>query len=141
MTNKAVYLVIVADKKINAFMQAADVFEKGKVLGVVQLITITFEPEVALALDYNGLTTGHLVNALTSTGMIVSFVHLVYIQHNLTIDVNAGKINPYYNPEVRIISNGVKWFMFDEYLRRIGFEVTTDEWRYIKELKFKELNL
>lgn len=132
MANKAVYLAIYAPARMNKFMKAADLFEAGKVLGFIQYITITYNPEIKLNFRRPSLKTKHLVEALTGAGSIVSFVHLLYIESNGKARANTGYIKPYINKEVRVISTGEKWYLFDEYLRGLGFEVTTNKYRYIE---------
>lgn len=135
MANKAVYLAIYADRRHNKLMKAADLFEAGKVLGFIRYITITYEPDIRLTLRRSSLKTIHLEKALTEAGSIVTFVHLLYIESNGKKRANTGYVKPYVNRDIRVISTGAMWYLFDEYLRRIGFEVKTNGYRYIESVK------
>lgn len=133
----ASFLCIVADKWTNKFMIAADLFETGKVLGHDLRFTATYNEGTALTLE----RAGKAINAMAQAEQkefITSLFHLEYITVDDVVIYNDGRIKPYWNKEVRIISTGDKWFMLDDFLRNLGFKVETDEHRYIKNIILNE---
>jgi len=134
MSHKANLLIIVAPARMNHFMKAADLFDEGKVLGEIQWISITYEDGVAIDLE----RAYKLVEAwqnVQEKEYIISLVHLVSVDVGDVIIFNKGKLKPFWRKDVRIISDGNKNFMLDDYIRHLGFKVTTDEHRYIMEIE------
>jgi len=119
---------------MNHLMKAADLFDEGKVLGDIQWISITYEEGVAIDLE----RAYKLVEAwqnVEEKEFIISLVHLVSVDVGDVIIFNKGKLKPFWKKDVRIISNGNKFFMLDDYIRHLGFKVKTDEHRYITEIE------
>jgi len=134
MSHKANLLIIAAPAHMNHLMKAADLFDEGKVLGDIQWISITYEEGVAIDLE----RAYKLVEAwqnVEEKEFIISLVHLVSVDVGDVIIFNKGKLKPFWKKDVRIISNGNKFFMLDDYIRHLGFKVKTDEHRYITEIE------
>jgi len=134
MSHKANFLIIVAPARLNHLIKAADLFDEGKVLGYKEWVSVTYEEEVELDMD----RAYKLVEAWQhdqGTEFIISLVHLVSIDVGDVIIFNKGKLKPFWKKDVRIISDGNKYFMLDDYIRHLGFKVTTDEHRYITEIE------
>jgi hypothetical protein len=128
---KAVYVVISAPRLMNEFMKCCDVFERGKVLGVQDQVTVSYTRRIDRTMKHAGKAIDHLRQAYESQGRIVSLVMLSHIASDDTVVWNKGKALPYVNPEVRIISTGTKWYMLDSYLLNNGYAVKTDQERFI----------
>lgn len=126
-------LMIAAPKRMNDFMVACDLFERGKVLGSVSMLRAFYDEDAELSLEraYKMVTAWEGYNG---NDYVISLVHLASIELKDTIIMNKGKFIPYWNKEVRIVSSGHKWFMLDEYIRHLGFKVKTDEFRFITEI-------
>ena len=130
---RATYLLIAGDARLNAFMKAADVFEEGKVLGEPEQIIVNYKEDIELTLERAALPINEVAKS-DEKKYIISLFHLISIQQEKVITMNDGKIKPYVNKSVRIISSGTNWFMLDDYLRYLGFTVETDEFRFIKNI-------
>lgn len=114
-------VAIVGDKLKTNFMQAADVFEQGKVLGEPVEFSygaLNFTKEEAIA----------QLRDVLSEKFIVSF-----------ISAEDDKVLPYVNTDVRVVSNGNKWGILADWIRKEypHLEVITDEYKFIKEVKLK----
>jgi len=130
---RATYLLIAGDARLTAFMKAADVFEDGKVLGEVEQVIVNYKEDIELTLERAALPIQEVAKA-EEKRYIISLFHLISIQQANVISMNDGRIKPYVNKAVRIISIGVNWFLLDDYLRYLGFTVETDERRFIKNV-------
>lgn len=130
---RATYLLIIGDARMNSFMNAADLFEVGKVLGEIEEVLVDYKEGTDLTLDRAALPIQEIANA-DEKKYIISLFHLVSIQQDNVITNNDGRIKPFVNKAVRIISTGEKWFLLDEFVRRLGFTVETDEHRFIKNV-------
>lgn len=131
MPYKAVYVIISAPRRYNAFMTAADLFEQGKVLGALEQITIDYKRRIDRTMKHAAKSIPVLREAYEAQDRIVSLVSLQYIASDNMVVFNKGTVAPYWNKEVRIISTGHKWFMLDDYLRSEGYTVKTNEHRFI----------
>jgi len=131
--NKIILFVIAGDRRLNRFMEAADLFEAGKVLGQIEEVVVSYKEGAAVTAEI----AEKLVMALgkaEQSDFIVSFVHFDRIVEGNKITYNGGKVKPYWNKAVRIISTGQKWFMLHEFIKRLGFKVETDEHMYITSI-------
>lgn len=117
-------IFIAGDSKLNSFMKVADLFEDGKVLGVVS--KISFTTSTRCTKNYISKMIEQTKKGLESSGYIVSLVHFK----------NQNKVVPYINKEVRVISDGKRYTMFDDILRRMGFSVETNQHRFIKSISY-----
>lgn len=132
MPYKAIYTIIWAPAKLNAFMKACDVFEQGKVLGNLDQITIDFNGDPTPDMQEAGKVID-IIKAMndTKSEYIISLISLLCVISDEHIYLNKGKVPPYWNREVRIISTGTQWFMLYKYLEQQGYEVAKDEHMYI----------
>lgn len=128
----ATLLIISEDSKINAFMNACDVWEKGRVLGKLQEINIDYSTKKTL--KDSPIIINYVKEAFEQAGNIVSFVHLVKLSSNKEI-INKKHL-PYINKEVRTISDGRKWFMFHKWLIKYGFKITINNELFIESCTF-----
>jgi hypothetical protein len=117
------FRVISYDKRMNDFMVSCDVFEKGKVLGEIIEIVVNTNSEYS---DEDAINK--MRRAVEAGGHIVSFVAL---EHSKAI--------PYFNPEVRVVSNGKEFFMLHEYIKSQYpyLDVETDNQYFITGIKLK----
>jgi hypothetical protein len=128
-----VFTAISGDKMHSDFMQACDVFEKSKVLGELQKITITVKDDVVISEEYVRAVMANTIAAMNHAKRVLSFLHFEYYEQNDTTISNSGSITPYVNKEVRMISNGHNFFLLDEFIRRsTGLKVITDEHRFVQ---------
>lgn len=128
---KATYILISSDEWHNTFMTAADLFEKGKVLGTVEILEVSYKEGTRLTFKRASAPIRQIEKL---KGRIVSFFHLVSIQNDNLVTFNDGSVRPYINLAVRIISTGREWYMLKDYLRWLGLKVETDEFMYIKNV-------
>jgi hypothetical protein len=117
---KIIMDALYGDAKLNHLMHATDVFESFKQLATYRELTldVTFNDD---EIERAQKTIDHVVNALKSTNMNVVFVSI------RTIDNTPVKMNNYIMPNISVISSGNKWFMFNEFLNKIGYRVETNE--------------
>jgi hypothetical protein len=128
-----IFTAISGDKLHSDFMQACDVFEKSKVLGDVQKITITTQEDVVVNDEYIKRTMDATVAAMQSAKRILTFLHFEYYTQDGQTFKNNGSITPYVNKDVRMISDGSTFQMLDDFIRfNTGLEVITDEHRFIR---------
>lgn len=116
---------------MNEFMLAADLFEQGKVLGTKEQVTIDYNRRIDKTMKHAAKSIQHLHDAYEAQNRIVSLVSLQFIASDNMVLFNNGIIPPYWNKGVRIISTGDKWFMLDDFLRSEGYQVKTDQYRFI----------
>ena len=124
------YITIAGDKRTTKFMQAADVWEKFKVHGVVQQVHVEIECKEDVIYKVAAAYLLHIVKSYEETGHICSFVHLVRIVNGDTIHLNTqGKVPYWRNREVRAISDGKKWGMLEECVEKVcGLKIEPLEW-------------
>lgn len=127
------YICIAADKRINSFMHAADLFEAGKVMGFINRFTATYAEGTELTLQRAERGIIAMAEA-KQTEYVVSLLHLDFIIVDNVITINDGRIKPYWNKGVRVISDGHIWYCLDSFLRKLGYKVETDEHRYITQV-------
>jgi len=116
---KIVMDALYGDAKLNDVMHAADIFEDFKQLATYQELTldVSFNDD---EIERAQKTIDHVVNALTQSGMNVTFVSIK------AIDNIPVKMNNYIKPGISVISQNKKWYMFHEFLTKIGYDVKTD---------------
>lgn len=132
---KANFVIIAGKNLINNFMQCADLFEKGKVVGKIEELSIDFECDESKKWENIEKMIDGIKMALIEAKRNVSFIHLL----NISTDECEWKntkcfAKPYYDKSVRIISNGHEFFMLDEFIRKLGLKCETDEWRFITKI-------
>ena len=137
MKSSATLMIISGNKMMTKFMQCADTFEQGKVLGEVNIITVNYKENEKLTLKRAELIIYATKKALEDSE-VVSFVHLVEIKIGNKIIKNQGEILPYINKEVRIISDGSKWFVLARFIeQRTQLKILTDQHMFITGVGIK----
>ncbi len=131
MKSSAKIMVISGNKKISDFMQCADVFEKSKFYGIINTFVVEYKENEKVTLKRAGKLIEATRKALEEEE-VVSFVHLVEVTNgNITIK-NQGEIIPYFNKEVRCVSDGYNWFVFSKFIEEItGLKVVTNEHMFV----------
>ena len=128
-------LLILTPKMISRFMQAADVFDNGKVIGEIKEISIDFKEGEIVDFSRIEKLFPVLKTAFESESQYqVQLIHAEQIESEDNILKNNKKLLPYFNPKVRQISDGSKFFLFCDFLKNLGFEVETTQDMYIKNL-------
>jgi hypothetical protein len=133
MPIKAKFLMISGKKNLTQFMQAADLFEKSKVLGGLEVFTVTFkEEEVKVTFTQCERLIQKMVECFPKE-YLLSFLHLHSIieEDKILLNVNL-KCKPYINKSVRTISNGHYYGIFPTILKELGISVETDKHLFIK---------
>jgi hypothetical protein len=117
---KIVMDALYADAHLNTLMHTSDIFESFNQLATYQQLTldVTFNDD---EIERAQKTIDHVVNAFKTANKNVVFVSI------RTIDNVPVKMNNYIMPNISVISSGNKWFMFHEFLTRIGYKVETNE--------------
>ena len=100
-------VVIAGDRKQDEFMHAADMFEPFKRLASIHRVTVTFKPD---ALRYPCKIVPLLKQAFEERGMIVVAAFVPGELSGAWIDIN-----------VKCISSGTNWVMFDQLLASLGY--------------------
>lgn len=147
MESSAKIMIISGNKMITKFMQAADCFEKSKVIGNLQILNISYKKNEKVTLQRAGKIINEIKKELEKED-IVSFVHVMEVTNgNVTIK-NKGEVIPYINKEVRVISDGHNWFMFHKFIEsHTNLKVITDNYMFVtgvgidtelKEIKLKK---
>ncbi len=131
MELSAKIMVISGNKKITKLMQAADCFEKSKVIGNLQILNISYKEKEKLTLQRAGKLIDVLKEGLEKDE-IVSFVHVIQIQIGGKIIENKGEVIPYINKEVRCISDGHNWFVLAQFIKeKTNLKVVTNNEMFI----------
>lgn len=130
----AKFLIIFGDKNITEFMQVCDMFDKAKVHGVVNEMTVSYAKSEKMSFKRCGTLVHVLKDALEVHGRVLTFVHLMNIEDDDAIHKNNGKVNPYVNLDVREVSDGKRSFLLADFLRLIGFDVETDKNMFVKKV-------
>jgi len=115
---------------MNAMMVAADLFDQGKALGYQSWLEVKYHEDVHLNLERAFKIVDAVAKAKIDK-LIVSLVYLISVESDETLIWNKGKMPPYWNKDVRIVSTGREWFMLDDFVRFLGFQPITDNHRYI----------
>ena len=125
--------MIVNNRQITDFMQAADLFDKAKVIGSIREVNISFAGEITL--EDAQLILDRVRVFFNDKKLQVTFIHLLSIENEDVILKNVNcRVTPYFNPGHREISDGAKCFMFHHFLKQIGLEHTTDEHMFVKTI-------
>lgn len=124
---EGIFYVICGDSKITKFMQAADVFEKSKVVASVQKISVEYKEDIDLTIEYAGKIIEKIKEELEEQGQLVVFIHLDSIIVDDVVTENMGDIPPYINKSIRAISDGEHWIMLHDILERLGVKVQYNE--------------
>lgn len=131
---KLTYDMFYGDRQLNAFMHAADVFEKGKQLANFQRFDMEFELEedsrVATSEDIQKIFD-HLREATTKE------YNLVFLSIRAVDGVATNEFEPYIKEGVQSISDGKGWGMFHEMLKRIGYDVEHTQFMQVTKAKLK----
>lgn len=113
---EANFEVILLDKKMTDFMQAADVFQNSKVIWKISNITIQYKDKVSFNQINKIMPT--IVEAYKKTWQTIIFLHLKDISNETTIEINKNKVPPYIKKDVKIISNWDTWLNLLEYIKQ-----------------------
>jgi hypothetical protein len=124
---KGIFYVIVGDTDITKLMQAADIFDKSKIIASIQKISVEYKEDVDLTIEYAGNIIEKIKNELEEEGHIVVFIHLESISIDDVVTENMGDIPPYINKSIRSISDGEHWVMLYDVLERLGVKVEYNE--------------
>lgn len=108
--------LIYAEKNIDDFMHAADVFEISKRLGKHECIVVKGGDIKIHELVVN------MKNALEKAGMVVTFVGINHIDGEV-----FNFPEPYVKEGTSCISNGRQWGLLKDLLMSIGYKVETNE--------------
>jgi len=120
------FITIVKDNKMTEFMQACDVFDRGKIVAKVNKITITFTDDTIVNKEKIAATMESLIDAYNEQ----KEYSIVFI------DLSTENIEstPIFDNNVRQISDGEKSFMFHDWLKFFRYTVTTTQDMYIKSV-------
>lgn len=133
-------VAIVKDKKRTQFMQYVDIFPPYKVVaGIVELKYIyeyeggTIDPENMKKL----VGLGHKLAEHEFEKNLV-FCYITTILHNEIQIVNSS-IEPTFDPEVSVFSDGKKWCLLVDVVKKLcpGIKIFEGEVRKIQHLEFK----
>lgn len=133
MALKAHFYIVMGDLRITKFMQAADMFEKDKVIGEIVKFYVEFKEEEKRITFARCERLIEKMAELFPKKYIVSLIHLDYIEEGDVIRLNReGKCAPYINKSVRVISDGHNWYMFHELLKKLKINFELDEHCFVK---------
>jgi len=118
------FMGIFKDDKIDSLMHAVDMFEKGKVIGHTMKFSATHKNP---RLSWNMVKKTMSKIAEQKADMLI-MLHVEGFTSNGETRLNSGKINPYVDPQVRIVSDGRKFYMLHDMLKsmKIDHEITQD---------------
>lgn len=117
------------EKQINDIMHSVDMFEETKQLGTFHTLTITGKPNLNKLIDNTKI-------ALEKSGKNVLFLSIRSVD-----EVSNHTIPPYICHNVSTITTGEKWYMFNQELTRLGYDVSTSSNMCVESVKFgKSLN-
>ena len=118
---KIIVDTFIGDGKINSMMHACDVFENGKQLATYSQVAVTGNDSIKL-----DELVDNLKNAYEQAGSNVVFINIRSIDGKFN-----SKYTPYIKHNVQTISTGNEYGLFDDMLRVVGYDVTTDEHRHV----------
>jgi hypothetical protein len=132
MSKASAKIIIISGSQIMTnFMRCADVFEKGKVIGTLKIMTVEYNEGEKISLKRVSVLIDKIKQSLIKEE-IVSFIHVSEIKNGTEIIHNKGEILPYINRNVRCISDGKNWFVLSDFIeQKIGLKVITDEHKFI----------
>jgi len=132
---KTAKILFISGKSLwTKFMQCADVFDNGKVIGTIKEMTIEYKEKEEIDFVRVGSLFESIKIACENQKENVYFIHVLSIQDKNTIILNNHNLKPYYDSKVREISDGTKCFLFYDFLASMGFNVETTQDMYIKDL-------
>ncbi len=123
---EAQFIAIVKDPIMTEMMQRFDVFDKGKVVANIQKLNVDFKKETVVDEKKINETIDNLVKTFKEVKKPIAFITLY-----------SKLINhiPYFDPTVRQVSNGKKFFMLHEWISHLGYKVETTNDMYVKSIK------
>lgn len=138
---QAKFIFIAQDIMLTKWMQAADLFDKSRVITTeAQTLTVDFDEREEIDLSKGE----QILNVLSSkfneaikTEKLV-LLHLISVQNNNVVYLN-NKVKPFIDKSVRELSNGNIWGMFDDFLKNLNLKVETDKYRFIKNVEFETI--
>jgi hypothetical protein len=143
LINKLTFSIGSIDKIKTQFMRAADVFEKGKAVGTLETLALTgvnFDSEKLLLeknLKYLENIKNKLIEAHQSELPIWFFNFETFEGPEITL--KNRKIDPYFDPNIRAISNGSSWFLVKNYYKSIeGLNSEYNQYQFPTSLTFKK---
>jgi hypothetical protein len=107
MKTEAQFFVVFVEERYTSIMQAVDMFEDFKVIGIEEVLTISYKEKESL--DWDRAKKVLDAMAEKSNGK-VAFAHLLSIESDGEKRINTGKVKPWSNPKIKAISNGTKWY-------------------------------
>ena len=124
------------------FMQAADVFEKFKILG--ERLSICYEIKPEDDPQYENIVN-YIIDGIKAAqqefGKNLIFIHITGIEKQTESGktfTNNTTIVPFFNKDISVISNGKQWFLLVDFIKGAAPElrVTEGPVRTISEISF-----
>lgn len=116
----ASFIVITGNKWMTKWMQACDVYESFKVFAYVNVMNITYKEGENVDLERAGKQIPQIIEAIEKSGNFPVLVHLDYVLTEDALYHNQKLKVPYYrNENVKVISEGQKWYMLDDFIEKI----------------------
>lgn len=126
-------LMLFQNVRITRFMQAADVFEAGKV--VITQKTCVAYTEIPVTIEHCQKMMEQIAiqqRTADKDDLKPVVVHVVSFQNENTITLNNNLVAPFIDKSVRCVSDGENWGVLANMLRDIGVNVQTDQYMFIK---------
>ena len=121
--NKVVITIIQDSPKITRMARAADIFEEGKICGMIQKIDVNYKSDEIITWQ----RCQKLRDKLATEKDIV-FAHIESIHTDESIQFNMMNVRPYVDQDVRVVSDGKRWYTMTDFLKskKISHTVTDD---------------
>jgi len=134
-------LVISGSAIMTKFMQSCDVFEKFKVIGAIRRMTITFKDGEVMYRKKMRDTIENLKESLENSEVkeLVTFIAIERLIDGKNITLHPTE-DLYFNPEVIMVSDGTKFFMLRDFLKRMKYivEEKKEGLCYIENIKYPQ---
>ena len=119
--NRMVFSVIYKSDKMTKLARAVDIFEEGKICGLIQEINVDYKEDQVITWE-----RVQKVRDFLATQDEVVFAHCESIQTDDSILFNTLHVKAYVADDVRVVSDGQKFFLLADFLKskKISHSVT-----------------
>ena len=125
--NRVEFTVIHKSDKITKMARAFDVFEEGKICGIIQKFHLDYKEGEDISWD----RVKKVMKVMSSQDEVV-FAHAESIQTDEMILFNKEHVKPYIAKDVRVVSDGYKFFLLSDFLKAKKISHTVTEHMYVR---------
>lgn len=124
---KITFETLLGDGTMNNFMHAGDVFEPGKQLAEIKILTLTVEEPTNVLKILETLWEGFKANQINGVFCAISAID----------EVSNTEYPIFFKEGVQTISNGSTYCLFKDLLQHMGYDCETDQYMHVTSIKYK----